>query len=169
MAPAPRFVWADTGSFRIMVHGEEPPTDEEWARFMAATVREVEGQLRAPERKGAVIYSLGGMATPKQRRELQRLQFAGPPPTLVLMSDSRFARGVATALGWLMPSLKNFHALALQEVEKAASLLSAHAGERSEFKHVLAELLRELQGSGPPASSAREWPRSVRPGDASAR
>lgn len=151
------FVWFDTGSFRIMAHSEAPPSDEEWVRFMAATVREVDGRLRAPERKGAVIYSRGGMATPRQRRELHRLDFTnGPPPVLVLMSDSAFARGVATALGWLLPSLKSFHALSLHQVDEAAALLSAHAGERSEFKKVLSALLRELDGDRVNARGSRD-------------
>lgn len=154
------FVWSDTGSFRIMVHGEAPPSDEEWSRFMAETVRDVGGRLRAPDRKGAVIYSRGGMATARQRRELNRLEFTnGPPPVLVLMSDSALARGVATALGWLLPSLKSYHVLSLHQLDEAAALLSAHAGERAEFKQVLSKLLQEIDGnptnprqSAPPAS-----------------
>lgn len=140
-----------------MAHGEAPPSDAEWARFMAATVREVDGRLRAPERKGAVIYSRGGMATPRQRRELHRLEFKnGPPPVLVLMSDSAVARGVATALGWLLPSLKRFHVLSLHQIDEAATLLSAQAGERAEFKRALLTLLRELDGDAGNARGSRD-------------
>lgn len=141
------FVWEDTGTVRVMVHGTNPPTDEEWQQFLAATVREVNGQLRASERRGAVIYSRGAMATPKQRTQLRKLDLqSGRLPTLVLMTDSMLARGVATAIGWVLPSLKDFHALSLSEVDEAARLLSPLLSDQGEFKRALARCLAQLDG-----------------------
>ena len=129
-----------------MVHGSKPPSDEEWNAFIARTVREVNGRWVASERRGAVIYSKGGMATPRQRNQLRKLSLDhGHIPTLVLMSDSRFARGVATAMGWLVPSLKNFHALSLSQVDDAAALLTPIGSEQKEFKCTLAELVSKVE------------------------
>ncbi len=154
MSQTPRFVWADTGSIRMMVHSELPPTDEEWEGFMANTVRQVDGKWVAPERKGALIYSRGGMATPRQRRQMSKIDLTGNLPTLVLMTDSRLARGVATAIGWVTPSLKNFHALPLNQLDEAARLMSAIPSERAEFKVILGRLLDTLDGVGLKAAVA---------------
>lgn len=114
---------------------------------MSRTVREINGELKASQRRGAVIYSQGAMATPRQRNQLRKLDFgAGRPPTLVLMTDSPIARGVATAIGWIVPSLRDFHALSLSRVDEAARLLSPIASDQIEFKKVLARLLKELDG-----------------------
>ncbi len=147
MGRHPQFVWHDTGSIRIMVHGYQPPTDEEWSRFMAETIQRSDGEYRYADRKGAVIYSRGAMATPRQRNELRKLKVAGRHlPTLVLMTDSRFARGVATAVGWLVPALRNFHAFPTSQVDEAAAVLSRSMAEQQEFKETLAALLRKLDG-----------------------
>lgn len=141
------FVWEDTGTIRVMVHGTSPPSDEEWQHFLASTVREVNGQLKASERRGAVIYSRGAMATPKQRTQLRKLDLdSGRVPTLVLMTDSLLARGVATPIRWLVPSLKNFHALSLSEVDEAARLLSPLLSDQGEFRRALARCLSQLDG-----------------------
>lgn len=139
------FVWEDTGTVRIMVHGHRPPTNEEWETFLSRTVREVNGQFTATERRGAVIYSRGAMATPHQRNQLRKLDFSsGRLPRLVLMTDSLVARGVATAIGWLVPALKDFHALPLDQVDEAARLLSPIVSDQIEFKRTLARLLAQL-------------------------
>lgn len=145
MTPRRNFVWDDTGTIRIMVHGHAPPSDEEWELFLSRTVREINGQFKWSERRGALIYSKGAMATPRQRNQLRKIDFSeGRVPTLVLMTDSLVARGVATAIGWVVPSLKDFHALPLAQVDEAARLLSPLVSDQVEFKRALARLLAQL-------------------------
>lgn len=136
------FVWEDTGAVRIMVHGQHPPTNEEWKEFLSSTLREVNGQYQADERRGAVIYSKGAMATPSQRNELRKLDLSsGRLPTLVIMTDSAIARGVVTAIGWIVPSLRNYHSLSLAQVDEAAELLTPVLSEQFQFKRALARLI----------------------------
>ncbi len=151
MAPRPGFLWADTGSIRIMMHGEHPPSDEEWQRFMAATIREIDGEVTFSERTGAVIYSRGGMATARQRNDLRRVDLSNSKrmPTLVLMTNSRIARGVATAIGWIVPALRDFHTFRLDQVDDVAQLLCKSRLEQQEFKAVLGSLLQRLDGEAP--------------------
>ena len=83
----------------LIVHDEHPPTDDEWKEWLSVL------RTSGPSFRAVVVYSLGGTPTSRQRRELsQTLNELATRPSTVLISASPLARGVATAVNWLVPS-----------------------------------------------------------------
>ena len=82
-----------------------------------------------------------------QRHAMLDIETPKPPwPPVVLVTDSRLARGVMTAVGWFLPV--QLHTFALADLESALDAASAHTTQ-SEIERLRRLVLRwqsEYQG-----------------------
>lgn len=125
----------------LIVHDEHPPGDAEWKEWLSV--------LRAsgPSFRAVVVYSLGGAPTSKQRRELsQTLNELTTRPTTVLVSASPLARGVATAVNWLVPD-RHADAYGPDELPVALSAIRLGDATRAAVMHALHERLATLRSA----------------------
>lgn len=115
----------------ILVHGKDTPSDEEWTQYCEDTKRwrnSIEGIL---------VVSEGGGPNTMQRGSLEAAlgeDFAGKTAVVTL---SRIARGIVTALSWVNPRIKAF----------ATNQMSAafeHVGVTNKDEHstLLAEVIK---------------------------
>lgn len=89
------------GRWLLGVYGEHDPTPEDGVECL----RILRGLDLARIR--ILIYSKGGVPTPTQRKEMNELVKGLDIPVAVL-SGSRIARGVVTALSWFNHNMKPF-------------------------------------------------------------
>jgi hypothetical protein len=118
-------IWRGSLTVAIALNGRQLPTDEEWDAYVdefRAVCDEAGADL---SRVVSIAISDGGAPTSRQRQRVtamvgeRRLRW-------VLLSTSRFARGVATALSWFQP---DFKAYAPHEVHRAAAFLGIPGDE----------------------------------------
>lgn len=129
----------------LIVHDEHPPRDDEWSEWLSVLGND------GPSFRAVVVYSLGGAPTSTQRRELGRtLNVLVHRPPTILVSASPLARGVATAVNWLVPTRR---AEAYGPDELAAALRAFRLGDatREAVTRALERRLSMLR----PASVAR--------------
>lgn len=109
------------GRVLLGVHHQCPPTDEEWARWIALTLDPYAHGVRT-------LVESGGNSGPnaKQRKALaEALQ--GVDIRSAILTDSLVVRGIVTAIAWLNVSLKAF---APDQQREAADYLGLDASER---------------------------------------
>lgn len=91
----------------ILVHGERPPTQDEWAQYIRA--------LEEARPRRLLVVSQGGGPNAAQRAEVVRVLKAmckedGIEFATAVLSSSALARGITTAIRWLSGAeLKSFH------------------------------------------------------------
>ena len=110
------------GRVLLGVHHQHPPTDEEWARWIALAIE------RSAEGVRTIVES-GGSTGPnaKQRKALaEALQ--GVNIRSAILTDSLIVRGIVTAIAWLNVSLRAF---APDQQREAADYLGLDASERA--------------------------------------
>lgn len=89
------------GDLMVAVYGEVDPTHEEHAKCLQI-LRSIDlGKLRV------LILSKGGGPTPAQRKDMNDIVRGYDIPVAV-MSTSRVARGVTTALSWFNKNMRSF-------------------------------------------------------------
>ena len=140
--------YAPEGAVFVTVHGAEPPSDEEWTRYLEVSKQHL-GSVRA-----SLIVTDGGGPNSRQRALLtERYPEFGPVPVAVV-SDSPLTRGIVTALHWLG---KNIRAFRPRDLAGAFTYLSVPVPEREALLHRVAVLRSELLGinAGERASSTR--------------
>jgi regulator of extracellular matrix RemA (YlzA/DUF370 family) len=83
------------GRMMVAVHDAAPPTDDEWARWVALVGQPAAGELR-------LLVETTGQGGPnaKQRKSLADATH-GLDVRCAILSDSMAVRGVITALAWL--------------------------------------------------------------------
>lgn len=123
------------GRLLLGVHYQHPPTDEEWARWIALALD--------PSAEGVrTIVESGGSTGPnaKQRKALAEV-VQGVDIRSAIMTDSLIVRGIVTAIAWLSVSLRAF---APDQQREAADYLGLDASERAwafaELRRLRAEL-----------------------------
>jgi hypothetical protein len=124
------------GRVLLGVHHRSPPTDEEWARWIALAIEPSPGGVRT-------IVESGGSSGPnaKQRRALaEALQ--GVDIRSAILTDSLVVRGIVTAIAWLNVSVRAF---ATEQQREAADYLELAADE---CEWAFAELQRLRVESG---------------------
>jgi hypothetical protein len=141
-------LWRVVSNVLVVVHGRQAPTDERWAELLRATTQPHPDGARTPiPRRAILIYSLGGLPTTTQRSQLKHVKV--PPsselPAIVLLSSSPLARGVLTALGWIVPALRSMRAYPLEQREAALRSLELEAESLRSVEGALAELLLEAR------------------------
>jgi hypothetical protein len=113
-------LWSGSRTILVALNGRSFPSDAEWSDYMALARR----GLEAGARFRALSISDGGGPTGAQRHEAATL--AGSDPHAALVSSSRLARGIATALSWFFPSFKVF---APREIARALRWLDLPEAE----------------------------------------
>jgi hypothetical protein len=128
--------YAPQGEVFVTVHSADPPSDEEWARYLEVSKTHF-GSLRA-----SVIITDGGGPNSRQRALLiERYPEFGPVPVAVV-SDSAITRGIVTALHWLG---KNIRAFRPTDLARAFEYLSVPVAEHEALLHRVAVLRSELR------------------------
>ena len=86
-------------------YGDEDPSADAFARFLELTTsHDGAGELRFNDVDAVLIVSRGGLASVSQRQAIREVHMKPPPwPPIVLVTDSRVARAVMTAISWFLP------------------------------------------------------------------
>ena len=93
------------GDLCILVHGEAPPSNDEWNEYLAG------GRERLPTMKSprCIVVTDGVAPTPTQRAALNAVlaEFGKPVPTAVI-TRSVVARSVVTVMGLFNSAIRSF-------------------------------------------------------------
>lgn len=129
--------YAPHGEVFVTVHSAEPPSDEEWARYLEVS------KFYFEDLRGSLIITDGGGPNSRQRALLtERYPEFGPVPVAVV-SDSPLTRGIVTALRWLG---KNIRAFRPTDLAGAFEYLAIPSSEHEALLHRVAVLRSELRG-----------------------
>jgi hypothetical protein len=122
-------------------------TDDEW-REHCENLRAL-NKIGGPA-KAMIIFGIGEGPNAKQRQVLaEEYADLGKNMRVALLTDSVVARGVLTAIGWLLSSQTK--AYGLRELNTALSALAAHAKfNAAQVRTALVEVIR-LTGADPSA------------------
>jgi hypothetical protein len=129
----------------LVVHGHEPPTDDEWEAYL--------GQVKlvvATGRPRAMAVTEGGAPSLSQRTQLNRI-LRGTRALGAVVSDSSFVRGIVTALSWFNRGVRSFSPA---DFEVACAHLELSDAQVHQLRGRL-DALRESLGLTPFASSVR--------------
>ncbi len=88
----------------VLVHTKDSPTDEEWKAY-CDDARKWRTQIR-----GILVLSEGGGPNSVQRGELE-VALDRPEAKTAVVTLSRVARGIVTAMSWFTPKIKAFSTL----------------------------------------------------------
>lgn len=89
--------------YLILVHSKDSPDDAEWREYVQSA-----GQWKK-ELKGLLVISEGGGPNTMQRAELDTaLDVEHNPTKTAVVTVSRIARGIVTAISWFSPGIKAF-------------------------------------------------------------
>jgi hypothetical protein len=141
---ADELFWRVVSNVLIVMHGRRPPSDERWGELLLATTHAQLNGSRTPiARRAILIYSLGGLPTTTQRSQLKQVKAPASDalPPIVLLSNSPLARGVLTALGWVVPSLRSMRTYPLEQREAALRCLELEPEHLRAVEAALVELL----------------------------
>jgi hypothetical protein len=108
----------------ILVHGEREPQDREWDAFLDTYEREQSGM------RGLLVFTPGPSPDSARRKRLSELNERRPVPIAVL-TPSRIARGVVSALSWLGLAIRAFEPDALDKALDHLALTGATRGKVS--------------------------------------
>ena len=87
----------------VLVHTKDSPDDTEWAEYTASA------QQWKKEVQGFLVYSAGGGPNTMQRAQLdEAISIESHPAKTAVVTVSRIARGIVTAIGWFSPGIKAF-------------------------------------------------------------
>jgi hypothetical protein len=137
------FAYGRVDRFVVVVHGEEPPTDEVWEEyikytFQGAAARDVVRHL---------VVTEGASPTSAQRKLLQErtAEFLDADPMSVraaIVTPSTFARGIVTAISWIVDAPKAFSP---DKLEDAMDHLGIPRDHYAEIKKMVTQLQAELK------------------------
>lgn len=150
-------LWRVVSNVLVVMHGRRAPSDERWGEMLSATTRaELEGTRTPIARRAILIYSLGGLPTAAQRSRLEHVKTPADTafPPILLLSNSPLARGVLTALGWVMPSLRSMRTYPLEQRDAALRSLELEPEQLQAVEAALVELLLEVWPRQPPPRQA---------------
>lgn len=124
-------------SIMIVVHTDEPPTDEDWDAYLGAVER-------APDIHGILVYSLRvGPSSSQRARSIEATKKSSMPLKMAIMTGSRLTQGVVTALSWALGN--NIRAFSSRDFDKAIEYLELSADARMMAKVVLKQLARAAE------------------------
>jgi hypothetical protein len=137
------FAYGRVDRFVVVVHGDEPPTDEVWKEyieytFSGAVARDVVRHL---------VVTEGASPTSAQRKLLQEktADFLDADPMSVraaIVTSSTFARGIVTAIGWIVDAPRAFSP---DKIEDAMKYLGIPMNYYEPIKKMVGTLQSELQ------------------------
>jgi hypothetical protein len=115
----PTMLWRIEGTVLAAVHGREDPTDAEWTAYLTSA--------RGPTRyTGTLVVTDGGGPNALQRKQLEDLPELRDLPVAVVTA-SRAARGIVTAIGWFGKAIKAFSPQHLPEALRYLRITPAEA------------------------------------------
>jgi hypothetical protein len=91
----------------LTAHGPSAPSQPDWDRYLEQCAAIIQRAGNDMTRIRALAITDGGAPNAKQRDAVQKA-LDNKPVRMVVMTESRFARGVVTALGWINPHIKPF-------------------------------------------------------------
>jgi hypothetical protein len=109
-----------SATLAVAVYANDSPTDEDWGGYLEV-MRSLEHGYRM------VIFSSGGGPTTMQRRDLESITEGQETARVAVITSSRLARGIVTAIRWFNRDIKAFEPahrdaaftfLALDKVER---------------------------------------------------
>jgi hypothetical protein len=133
-------VWRGSVWVLIALHNREHPTPGEWEAYLA-TARTLFDEDARRQRVRVLAISDGGGPTARQRTQAADVA-AGRALPWALISGSRFARGIGTAMSWLIGGFKAF---APHELRQSLHHLEVPHGETADLVRVVRELDGPLQ------------------------
>jgi hypothetical protein len=119
----------------IVVHAAKPPSDSDWNRLMREPLVAT---------KGCIVVAGATKLDAKKRRLLAENVKNLDIKVAVLVSSS-VARGIVTALGWLVGGYRAFE---MSELEQAAAYVGLPTARAADVQRVVRELQLELQNEG---------------------
>jgi hypothetical protein len=124
----------------ILVHGAGVPSDSEWdenIRFSIEIAKEV---------KGALVWSMGGGPTKKQRDQIAMVVGAKELNVnlpIAFMADSRLMRAIIGVTALL---IKNpIRAFTLTEFNACYDFLQIPISQRADFQTCIGEMVKDLE------------------------
>lgn len=99
----------------VAVYGDDSPTNEEWGVYLDV-VRSMDPGYRM------IVFSGGGGPTTMQRRDLEKITNHQDAAGVAVVTSSRLARGIVTAIRWFNREIKAFEPSQRDEAFKFLSL-----------------------------------------------
>jgi hypothetical protein len=125
------------GRTLVVVHNQQPPSDDDWQVFMQAWERNLDHVT------AQLVVSDGGAPNAEQRRtSVARISArrAGPPPTAVVTA-SLVARGAVTALSWFIK--ERIRAFSPEAMSDACKFLGV-AHQEPDLRDAVRDLRRQV-------------------------
>lgn len=121
----------------VAVHSTEPPTDDEWIKWIELNVDAAErGVLKA-----MLVVTDGGAPNAKQRSMVADMPDAAREVPTAIVSHSTFVRGIVTALSW---SGKNIKAFDPASWDRIGAYLKVEQQQQSVLLSAVRNLQREV-------------------------
>ncbi|HYD42420.1 MAG TPA: hypothetical protein VEB43_16445 [Anaeromyxobacter sp.] len=134
--------FAVRGDVLLAVFGEGTPEDAEWEAYLAAYQTIPAGQAKV------ISFTRGGGPNSSQRMRLQEI-LQGRAQRCAVITRSRIARAIVSALAWFNPDVRAF---APERLDDALGFLDTPVAARAELLRRADELEAEL-GEG----AVRSW------------
>lgn len=119
----------------VLVHTKDSPTEEEWKAY-CDDARKWRTQIR-----GILVLSEGGGPNSVQRGELE-VALDRPEAKTAVVTLSRVARGIVTAMSWFTPKIKAFSTL---QIPAALEYLDIPLRSHDSINAAIKALRTELQ------------------------
>jgi len=120
----------------VLVHTKDAPDDTEWAEYTASA-----GQGKK-EIQGILVYSAGGGPNTMQRAQLdEAMGIESHPAKVAVVTVSRIARGIVTAIGWFSGGIKSF---GTHQLPQAIEFLGTPASDVALVTSEVARLKKSL-------------------------
>jgi hypothetical protein len=99
-------VFRIVGDVHIVVAGTQPPTNEDWDRYLEA-VKAEEKKLADFRKMRTLVFSDGGGPNATQRKAVSEF-LKGRTTPVAIVTGSAVMRGIVTALSWFNSGTKAF-------------------------------------------------------------
>jgi hypothetical protein len=134
------FVARWTERYGVFVHGDAPPTVEDWNLIL-----DMWREVHNPKSFRVLVLTRGAAPNAGQRAELSKV-LGGARPRIALVTSSLIARMAGKAFTLFIPDFRVFD---VSQIDGALGYLDL-GNERGRAERMLVELRGELPGSVPP-------------------
>ena len=128
----------------LMVHAHRPPSDEEWndhVTSMAALF-----QRRIHRSVYCLIYSLGGVPSPKQRAAVLKITPPEARARIALLTDPQAARAAPESHAWIRGA--KMQVFGLDELERALRWLGIKSFSAPAIEDEIVEMIESTKTTG---------------------
>jgi hypothetical protein len=131
----------ELGSVLVLFHSSRAPTNDEWDSILAM----LERTMRAHGAVQIIVLTEGGPPSATQRAALTRILAGGKSRSAVL-TQSKAARAIVTALRWWNPTIVSFSP---DDLASAMAFLRIEPERKGTIERTLVELRDEVARSLP--------------------